>query len=250
MVSEIVNELLDIWGTLVDFAMMAVYARVVPDWRFILRIFLLAAFVLGSGFLAATIAESRRHKMKFHFLLGVLVPYIYPLIIAFRMKTVEEVLEIEEEFDPLADLSNSMSARFKEIQEEQKNKHDNRIKHRFPGGKKGEEEKEEEQVEEVPAVENETEAVVEENPVETGETEAVIGEAAPEFNQRYFQEIAVDSSGAKAGPFNLVVKNGNQFKVCQIKNIQADMASFEVEVKENIKNIRIKYDNIETFEKI
>jgi len=151
MVAEILNKLLDMWGTLVDFAMMAVYARVVPDWRFILRIFLLAAFFLGSGFLAATIAEARRHKMKFHFLLGVLVPYIYPLIIAFRMKTIEEVLEIEDESDPLAGLSNSMSTRFKEIQEEQKNKHDNRIKRRFPGGK------EEERAEEVPAVETDAE---------------------------------------------------------------------------------------------
>lgn len=253
MISEILNDLLDTWFTLVDFAMMAVYARVVPDWRFILRIFLLAGFVLGSGFLAATIAESRRHKMKFHFLLGLIAPYIYPLFIALRMKTVKEVLDVEEEFDPLADLSNSMSARFKDIQEEQKSKHDKRIKRLVPENNKEEQPETVEdtgQAEETPIEASEAEAVVEENPIEASETEAVVKEAVFAFNQRYFQEIAVDSSGAKAGPFKLVVMNGNEFKVSQIKNIQADMASFEVEVKEKVKNIRIKYDNIEIFEKI
>jgi len=86
--------------------------------------------------------------------------------------------------------------------------------------------------------------------VESVETEDVVEEPASIFTQRYFQGIAVDSSGAKAGPFKLVVKNGTQFRVSQIKTIQSDMASFEIEVKGKLKNIRIKYDNIETFEKI
>jgi len=115
MISGILNYLFKAWADFLNFLMVAVYAGVEPDWRFILRIFVLAAFLFGSAFLSATIAESRRHKMKFHFLLGLVLPYIYPLIIALRMKTIEEVLEIEEQFDPLADLSSSMSARFKEI---------------------------------------------------------------------------------------------------------------------------------------
>ena len=249
MVSEILNGLFKAWSDFLDFAMMAVYAQVVPDWRFIFRIFVLAAFLFGSAFLSATIAESRRHKMKFHFLLGLILPYIYPLVIALRMKTIEEVLDVEEQFDPLADLSGSMSARFKEIQDEQKAKHNEKMKRFMPQKEQdiGEEETAEivEEQEQTEKVEQEASETVE-TTVDPAETE----EAVQVFNQRYFQDIAVDSSGAKTGPFNLVVKNGTQFKVAQIKTIQADMASFEIEVKGKLKNIRIKYDNIETFEKI
>ena len=252
MVSEILNGLFKTWSDFWDFAMMAVYARVVPDWRFIFRIFVLAAFLFGSAFLSATIAESRRHKMKFHFLLGLILPYIYPLVIALRMKTIEEVLDIEEQFDPLANLSGSMSARFKEIQDEQKAKHDEKMKRFMP---QKEQETGEEETAEIVEEQEQTEKVEQEasETVETtggAEMEEVVEEAVPVFTQRYFQNIAVDSSGAKTGPFNLVVKNGTQFKVVQIKTIQTDMASFEIEVKGKLKNIRIKYDNIETFEEI
>jgi hypothetical protein len=239
MVNEILKDLLDAWETLVDFAMMAVYARVVPDWHFILQVFLIAAFCFGSAFLTATIAESRRHKIKLHFLLGLLIPYIYPLVIALRMKTVQEKIDIEEEVDPLGGLSNTMSEKLKGIQEKQQKDRNKRLKRVTP-------EKPEEETGEVAEVEQAEQIVPEEGRSEV--EEAVEEESG--FTQRYFQEIAVDSSGAKAGPFNLVVMNGSLFKVCQIKNIQADMASFEVDVKGKIKNIRIKYDNISSFDKI
>ncbi len=249
MVSEILNDLFKAWSDFLDFVMIAVYAEVVPDWRFILRIFVLAAFLFGSAFLSATIAETRRHKMKLHFLLGLVLPYIYPLIISLRMKTVEELLVIEEEVDPLAGLSSSMSERFKEIQKEQKAKHDERVKRVIP-------QKEQETVEDTAVEVVEEQELAEEakqvtvETVEPAEMEELVEETTPVFNQRYFQEISVDSSGAKAGPFNLVAKNGTRFKVSQIKTIQSDMASFEIEVKGKLKNIRVKYDNIETFEKI
>lgn len=242
MVSEILNYLLDAWEDFVDFAMMAFYGRVVPDWRFILRVFLLGAFVMGSAFLSATIAESRRHKMKVHFLLGLLVPYIYPLIIALRMKTAQEAIDIDDEYDPRSGRSIAMSAKLKDIQEEQKKKYGNRVQ------RVSVEDQEEESPE---SVEVEEAVEVEDVAVEApAETEEIVEETAPVFTQRYFQQVSVDSSGAKAGPFDLLVKNGTRFKVCQIKNIQTDMASFEIEVGGNAKNIRVKYDNIESFEKI
>jgi hypothetical protein len=244
MVSEFLGYILKACSDFWDFLMVAVYAQVAPDWRFILRIFVLAVFLFGSAFLAATIAESRRHKMKFHFLLGLVLPYIYPLVIALRMKTIDEVLEIEEEFDPLADLSSSMSARFREIQGEQKAKHDERVKRVEPH------QKEQEAVEKAAAQIQEQAEAVEPEKVEAAEPEEVVEETPSVFTQRYFQSVAVDSSGAKAGPFSLVAKNGTQFRVSQIKTIQSDMASFEIEVKGKLKNIRIRYDNIESFEKI
>ena len=240
MISKILSYLLDAWETVVDFAMMAFYARIVPDWHFILQAFLIAAFFLGSAFLAAMIAESRRHKMKFHFMLGLLIPYIYPLVMALRIKTAQEKVDIDEAFDPLSGLSNTMSEKLKDIQKVQHDKHDKRVKRVIP-------EKPEEETEEVAEAEQAEQVVLEK---EILEVEEIVEEEKPVFTQRYFQGIAVDSSGAKAGPFNLVVLNGSQFKVSQIKNIQADMSSFEVDVSGKIKNIRIKYDNIKTFDKI
>ncbi|MBU8902406.1 MAG: hypothetical protein KOO69_06680 [Victivallales bacterium] len=232
MIYKILAYMLNVWEDFVDYMMMGFYAHVIPDWRFILWVFLIGTFLLGSAFLTATIAESRRHKMKFHFMLGLIAPYIYPLVLAFRLKVAQEAMDIEDEIDPLNSLSNSMSARLKNIQDEQQSKRDKKIQRLAPKEEAAEEEQREEIVEET-VVENEE--VVEEASV---------------FNQRYFQELAVDSSGAKSGPFNLVVLNGTRFKIAQIKNIQVDMASFEVEVKGKLKNIRIKYDNIESFEKI
>jgi len=239
MISEILSYLLDAWNIVVDYTMLAFYAQIVPDWHFILQVFLIAAFLLGSAFLSATIAESRRHKMKLHFLLGLLIPYIYPLVMAFTIKTAQEVIDIEEEFDPLSGLSNAMSEKLKDIQKEQQDKHDKRLKRVTS-------ENQEEEIDEAAEVEQAEQVVPEE---ETLEVEEIV-EEVPVFCQRYFQNLAVDSSGAKAGPFKMVVLNGSPFKVCQIKNIQADMASFEVEVSGKTKNIRIKYDNILTFDKI
>ena len=237
MIYEILAYMLNAWEDFVDYMMMGVYARVIPDWRFILWVFLIGAFLLGSAFLTATIAESRRHKIKYHFMLGLIAPYIYPLVLAFRLKVAQEAIDIEDEIDPLSSLSSSMSARLKDIQDEQESKRDKKVKRLAP---------KEEALEEEVLEEEQMEEIVEETAVENEE----IVEESSVFNQRYFQELAVDSSGAKSGPFNLVVLNGTRFKIEQIKNIQVDMASFEVEVKGKLKNIRIKYDNIESFEKI
>ncbi len=239
MIAEILSYLLAAWKTAVDYLMVSVHAEISPDWRFILNIFLIAAFILGSAFLTATIAESRRHKIKFHFLLGLLIPYIYPLILALRLKTAQEAIEAEEEIDPLSGLASAMSERLKDIQQAQQSERDKRIK-RIKPEKQEDEVTETEQTEQIGQVEQ-TEV---ENPAEE------VVEEKSAFSQRYFQEAAVDNSGTKAGPFKLVMMNGSKFKVCQIKNIQADMASFEVEVNGKLKNIRIKYDNILSFAKI
>ena len=164
--------------------------------------------------------------MKLHFLLGVLIPYVYPVILAFRLKVAQEAEEAADAIDPLSDLSNSMTERYNEIKEEHEEKTAiRRKKFQLP-------EKEEVKAEEKPEIEEEIEA-----------EESL-------FTKRYFEDIAVDSFGAKIGPFKLVMDNGSEFKVCQIKNIKDDIASFEVEVKGELKNIRIKYIKIERFEKI
>ena len=248
MITDFLGYLQYILSQAIKFASLPFYAEIEPGWHFILRIFLLAAFFSGSAFLAATVAESRRHNVRYHFILGLVCPYIYPLVLAFILKTKLEVEDAEDEVDPLSGLGSSMTDRLKNIQSDQKADRDKRIKRA-----RGEEEPEAEaevQPEEVESVETEAVEEVQEGEAAVeaeGVEEAV---AQSEFNQRYFQSIAVDSSGAKAGPFKLEVANGTEFTVCSINTIQENIASFEIDVKGKTKNIRVKYDNIVSFEKI
>ncbi|MDD5699367.1 MAG: hypothetical protein PHH77_12200 [Victivallaceae bacterium] len=226
MISGFLNWLHGLCLSIGDYAMALFYARIVPEWRVVLVIYLIAAALLGSAFLAATIAETRRHKMKLHFLLGLLIPYIYPFILALRLKVAREVVEVEEEIDPLRDLSDAMTARLKDI-------HATR-----------ERERAEKQTVRRPAAVDDAHETAEPAAVEPPEP------AEPSiFNRRYFEELAVDSSGARVGPFRLTMQNGSVFTVTRINNIQNDMASFEVEVSGKLKNIRIKYSNVTAFVK-
>ena len=242
MIAKYLKHLSDAWGTGWDYLMALFYARTVPDWHFFFWVCLIAAIIMGSAFLSATIAENRNHKMKLHFLLGLLVPYIYPFILGLRLKMAQAAID-EEEIDPLSGLSLNITGKFKDIQkakEEANRKRRTRLKPKTEeeeaeANSTADEDNEDESVEEIPA---------EPEPADAVQQEPII------FTQRHFQDIAVDDTGARIGPFRLLTKNGLEFKVCQIKNIQKDMASFEVEVKGSTKNIRIKYDNIEVFDKI
>jgi Ca2+/Na+ antiporter len=244
MITDFLGYLRDVWNLAIKFVSLPFYAETEPGWHFILRIFLITVFFCGSAFLAATVAEVRRHKVRYHFLLGLIFPYIYPLVLAFILKTRQEAEDAEDEIDPLSGLGSSMTDRLKSIQSVQKADHDKRIKR-------------------VRGVDEETETEVQSEEPETIEPEAVeeipegegaveVEEAVPQggFNQRYFQSIAVDSSGAKAGPFKMEVANGTEFTVCSINTIQENIASFEIDVKGKTKNIRVKYDNIVSFDKI
>ena len=249
MITDFLGYLRDIWSLAIKLVSLPFYAETEPGWHFILRIFLIAAFFAGSAFLAATVAESRRHKVRYHFLLGLIFPYIYPLVLAFILKTRQEAEDAEDEIDPLSGLAGSMTDRLKNIQADQKADRNKRIK-RASGEEEAETEAEPEEVENVES--DAAEEVPEgEGALATAgaeETEEVAEQAV--FNQRYFQSIAVDSSGAKAGPFKMVVANGNEFIVSSINTIQENIASFGIDVKGKTKNIRVKYDSIVSFDKI
>ncbi len=232
MISEFLNYLLEICVTAGDYAMALFYGRIIPDWHFVLQVCLIAVVFLGSAFLAATIAENRNHKMKLHFLLGLLVPYLYPVVLVFYLKTVQAAAEAEDEIDPLSDLSSAMTERLKDIKKTQAEERSKKVK-RVQSG-----------------IEEENNKTNEVKQDEQVETEDVVQEELSVFTRRYFQDLAVDSSGAKAGPFKLVALNGSEFNVSRIKNIQKDMASFEVDVHGRTKNIRIRYNNIKKFNKI
>ena len=244
MITEYLGCLRDLWSLGIKFASLPFYAETEVGWQFVLRIFLIAAFFTGSAFLAATVAESRRHRIRYHIIFGLICPYIYPFVLALILKTKVEAEEAEEETDPLSGLGSSMTDRLKSIQADQKADRDKRVK-RISG-------EEAETGTEAEAKPEENEVVEPEAAEEAPKVEEAVEEAVPQggFNQRYFQSLAVDSSGAKAGPFKMEVANGTEFTVCSINTIQENIASFEIDVKGKTKNIRVKYDSIVSFEKI
>ncbi|MDD5729333.1 MAG: hypothetical protein PHV59_12295 [Victivallales bacterium] len=246
-----------LWHSAADFASLPFYADIEPGWHFILRAFLIAVFCFGSAFLAATIAESRRHKLKFHFLLGLILPWIYPVVQFFILKPKSEPTAADEEVEAAKVLSDAMTDRLRNITASSEAKHAERIKglqRKKTGG----------EAEPVPESSADTEAVpepesirlepepakVEPEPEKTEDVPEKTGAGKGIFTQRYFQAVAVDSSGAKVGPFKVVVSNGNEFTVSCIKNIQSDLASFEIDARGKSKSIRIRYENIVSFEKL
>ena len=234
MVAEFLNRLQEICKVIFDYALVLFYARAIPDWDYVSWVYGIVAFFLGSAFLAATVAETRRHNMFVHFFLGLALPYGYPVFLFFKLKTAQKKAEELEEIDPLAGISSVMTDRLKDIRDNQQKSRAGRIKRK---GAEGE-------INSKNINQKIRDAAAKKD---TSESDEQVQEGAPEFTQRFFQEIAVDSAGVKAGPFILIAKNGNEFLVRQITTIQKDMASFQVDVNGNLKNIRFKYDNIESF---
>jgi hypothetical protein len=237
MIAEFLSYLHELCIFMADYAMVVVYAHIVPEWYDVLTNFLIAGFIFGSAFLSATVAESRRHKMKLHFLLGLVAPYIYPLVLALRLKIAQEAVEEEEGIDELTITSNAMTARLRDIQEAQQKEHNQKLKRVRPETEYQREQKEKAAAQNIQLAEF---AVDDDAPTEDGTV----------FDRRFFQGLAVDSSGAKAGPFKLILANGAEYHVNHITNIQKDLASFEIDVSGSIKNIRVKFDKIKSFNKI
>jgi len=80
----------------------AIAAGLSPDWPAISKTCALVTFWLGSAFFAATVAELKNRSRLVHFIGGLLVPWIYPFVILFRLerksdRPVEEEEEIPNE---------------------------------------------------------------------------------------------------------------------------------------------------------
>jgi tRNA A-37 threonylcarbamoyl transferase component Bud32 len=71
-----------------------------PDTGVLIRNAILVALWLGSGFAAATIAENRGRSRLPHFLLGLLAPWIYPIVMSRLLPRLHEIIrdsQAEEE---------------------------------------------------------------------------------------------------------------------------------------------------------
>ncbi|HCE46098.1 MAG TPA: hypothetical protein DET40_21345 [Lentisphaeria bacterium] len=80
----------------------AVQAGLNPEWGHIILTSIFIAFILGSPFAAATIAEIRGQNRLLHFCLGLLLPWVYPVYTFIRLakepaRNIEEKAKGEEE---------------------------------------------------------------------------------------------------------------------------------------------------------
>jgi hypothetical protein len=163
---------------------------------------LVSTIMIGSGSWAASIALSRRHSGWLHFLLGALMPGVYPFVLMFTMG-----LKGERE-------------RKKKIESERL-----------------EQEKEEEERQRVRGLLR----------MQEGE-ETDAEEDEDSFNARYFERIARDAEGNKAGPWKVVFA-GMDIIVQEIIEVQEDFVLVIMSGREG-KNekLRIPYSKIGSWE--
>lgn len=230
-------------------------AGALPEFYWIWFFFIIYTVWLASGFMSATIAEMKSHSMKLHFCMGLLLPYVYPFLLLNHLKKkahVEKAAQIEEESDDTYLLTAKLMGKIEEKENVKKAKIDARrllkekasasVAERFEsaGGK----------LEPVPAPEHFTPTMV--TPEQPLEPKLTPVSAEPsKFTRSYFESISVDEGGNRVGPFSIKLKDSSTLTAETIKLVQDDLVIFEIVNKNGeIKNIRIKFANFESCEKM
>ncbi|WP_176013372.1 hypothetical protein [Victivallis sp. Marseille-Q1083] len=198
---------------------------------FLILYFILISAWLASGFYAATVAELANHPLAKHFLLGLVMPYYYPIQLAKHIEHIEKIDEqtraAQEEENPLVD---GLTSRLKNIRMQ------NDVARRERRGEDVDEE----------AIAAEVEASL-------GNDDANAGGGFDEemyddvlFDRDFFENLEPDAEGIRQGPFRVVMKDGTEYRMDAVTNIQDTLAGFVV--SDTGKRIRLKYENIASFE--
>jgi hypothetical protein len=234
VLSKILDSIVEAMQYLYSWLALVIKSGATPDWHTVVVAAIAIIACLGSAFLSATIAEMGGHRMTLHFICGLILPYIYPIILTFKMKRIERKEEEIEEIESGGE-SYTLTARLMNIKEAQEEQRKTRRKTPLP--------QEIEQEPQYPEEGPQEDVPAEEQP------EAEPESAISGFSRRYFESMAVDSSGDRTGPFEIALKDGRVLTVRAIKGIQDELAVFELELDGNVKSIRLKYDKIESFDK-
>jgi len=172
------------------------------SFNFLAAVLLVLAttILIGSGCWAASIALSRRHSGWLHFLLGALMPGLYPLVIMFAMG-------LKGERQRKKQMAAERLAREKEAEEKRL-------------------------IMEIQGIQPQ---------------EAPIEEDEGKFNAQYFERIARDADGNKAGPWKVNFA-GSDIVVQEILDVQADFVLVEMIGREGThEKIRIPYSKVESW---
>lgn len=209
--------------TIERWAVMFFNDSITPDARFILKVFIIAVILLGGACLSADIADKRRRDILSHFLLGLLVPYVYALLIFCFLKRAEEKLEISKEPVVLPpDFEDPLMKRLRDIQTTQRQKRPGLVR------------------------ESETATVAED--------QFAVPAPSGNLTREFFESIAVDSTGERKGPFRitLIDENADPLTAERITAVVGDVIAFELidQRNGNLKKLRLPISQIKDCEKI
>lgn len=190
----------------------------------------------GSAFFAATVAELFRQPMGRHFLTGLLIPYVYPIMLARtihlgeeRAAAEEQAEKVEKEEQRAADLTN----RFEAMRAERAAKRREKIA-----------EKAGISVEQVIAEEEAAAAAAPPAVEETIAASPVAAGLPPESEavRAALYDLDVDNDGNRQGPFELQLRDGSAVIVSSVRSMQADFMMCVVSATG--KTVRVKYQNV------
>lgn len=219
---------------------LLIAANVIPLWGQWVLALAMWTLWLGSGCLAATAAELLNLRVIPHTILGLILPYIYPvwMIHRFRQKTAqaeeaqeaEEIQQQEEQQAELADRFHAMQARRDQERRERIAAHQGIS------------------VEEVVAREEARQA---EKAAEEAMQQTQVYEEEPEEEPATDNEIyqilyaqEVDQDGIRQGPFQFTLVSGGTVDIAGVRELQKDFLICTV--CDTGKSIRMKYTQIES----
>ncbi len=182
-----------------------------PDFPFMVVLALVGAVILGSGFYAAALAEEKEHNRLVHFLLGLLLPWVYPIAIygpvrgAAKKKKKSSAPKREEpqESPPgVVEYAETESRRLRHMTRDEL--------------------------------------------VDTISRSQSVEDI--EFTQRTFTTLAAAKFGESAGPYYFKLVDGNVIKVRAIAEIQPTFLVVEIESGEGkARTLRLLYAKIHSF---
>jgi hypothetical protein len=268
MWNKLSSLLADLFAAGLNWFYIAYKAGAYPEFYWLWFFFVVFTVWLASGFMSATIAEMRSHKMKLHFCMGLLLPYVYPFLLLNHLKKlahVEKADKIEEEIGETYQLTAKLMGKIEEKEAAKQIKIDARRLFKEKTASSAADKFEAAGLKSAPiaAPEQPEESLATAAPApeptplpDIQEAAAVLNtnEVAAEpsnFTRGYFESISIDETGNRVGPFHIRLKDNSSLTAETVKSVQDDLAIFEILNKNGeIKNIRIKFANIESCEKM
>ncbi len=204
------------------------HADLLPSLSTMITIPLVLAVYLSSAFISSTMAEMKLRGRLFHFIGGLILPVIYPVILHFVPDAAEEYVETRHEAEARRRLNrmDDLTGKFKQVSGQV------------------DEEPEEAELENNEEAENTPELKEpEERRVMTGEETVEL--QAPTFDKLYFASITVNEDGTPAGPFLITMDDGRQLTAQRIIETTDNVLIFEMFTPAGeSRTIRLMYDKI------
>ncbi|GEM_PF-5261703 len=181
-------------------------AGLTPEWGSIIAVSILIFIYMGSPFAAATIAEITGKNRLVHFMLGLVLPWVYPIFMFIKLtkEPAKDLKEKPDQGEPVSEDDN------KALDGELPESH---LRYEYE---------------------------------ESSEMSDTSPELAPVMNQQYFARIASDESGNPLGPYILELNDGRVVEVSKISNTLPDVVILEVVEGGRSNTIRFPYSKIKT----